>query len=86
VRSRLALALLVASALAGAALPAEAQCAMCKAVLTGSEEGRNMGAELNRAIILMLAAPYVVFATGAAIFFRKRWSPVLARYAARLRG
>ena len=39
--------------------PAAAQCAMCKAALTNSEEGRGLSAEFNRAIVVML----MLFAT-----------------------
>jgi hypothetical protein len=54
-----------------------AQCAMCKTALTNSPEGRDIGEQFNRAILLMIGAPYVVFgAVGAAIFrerLRARW-------------
>ena len=42
---------------------------MCKTALTDSPEGRDIGEQFNRAILLMIGAPYVVFgAVGAAIF------------------
>lgn len=67
----LALAVLLAGA-ALPALPARAQCAMCKATLESSEEGRRVSSELNRAILLLVAAPYAVFGTCASVLFRRR--------------
>jgi len=64
--------LALAVLLAGAALPARAQCAMCKATLESSEEGRRVSSELNRAILLLVAAPYAVFGTCASVLFRRR--------------
>jgi hypothetical protein len=69
---RAARLLALAALLAGGAAPAGAQCAMCKATLESSEEGRRVSGELNRAILLMLAAPYVVFGTCAGVLFRRR--------------
>jgi hypothetical protein len=39
---------------------AAAQCAMCKTALTNSPEGRDIGEQFNRAILLMIGAPYAV--------------------------
>jgi len=64
--------LALAALLAGAAAPARAQCAMCKATLESSEEGRRVSSELNRAILVMVAAPYLVFGTCASVLFRRR--------------
>jgi hypothetical protein len=68
--------LLLAAALAGAAVlapePLLAQCAMCKATVTQSPEGREMAGRLNQAILVMLAAPYLVFGTVAAVLLRGR--------------
>jgi hypothetical protein len=58
-RAAAAIALL-AGLLAMAAGPAVAQCVMCKTALTGSPEGRGIGAQFNQAILLMVAAPYLV--------------------------
>lgn len=69
---RAVLPLSLAALLAGAALPSRAQCAMCKATLESSEEGRRVSGELNRAILVMLAAPYLVFGTCASVLFRRR--------------
>lgn len=57
----LALALLLAPE---AAL---AQCAMCKAAVTQSPEGREIAERLNTAILVMLFAPYLVFGTVATV-------------------
>jgi hypothetical protein len=74
------------AALAVLASPALAQgCAMCKTALTNSPEGRAMATSFNRAILLMLAAPYVVFATGATIFFRRRLATGIRHAWTRLR-
>ena len=51
---------------------AEAQCAMCRQVVTQSAEGQAMAGQLNRAILVMFAAPYLVFGSLAAIVFRGR--------------
>jgi hypothetical protein len=61
-----------AAALLGAGLPAEAQCSMCRQVVTQSAEGQQMATELNRAILVMLAAPYLVFGSVLAAVFRGR--------------
>lgn len=63
-----------AGALLGAlaASPAAAQCAMCATTVANSEEGRALAGSLNSAILLMLAAPYAVFGTFLAVFFRHR--------------
>ena len=63
--------------------PALAQCAMCKTVVNGSAEGQAVAGDLNRAILMMLAAPYLVFGTLAALVFRK---PLLAAVRARTLG
>ena len=52
--------------------PAQAQCAMCKTALASSPEGRLRVDSFNRAILLLLAAPYVVAGTVAAVLFRER--------------
>jgi hypothetical protein len=60
VKSSLAALVLGAGLLAAAAAPAAAQCVMCKTALAGSPEGRAITADFNHAILLMVAAPYVV--------------------------
>jgi hypothetical protein len=52
--------------------PALAQCVMCKTALVNSGEGQRIAAEFNRAILLMVVAPYVVFLGIAAVVFRTR--------------
>jgi hypothetical protein len=64
-----ALALLAVLATGG---PAFAQCAMCKSVVAQSPEAQAVAGELNKAILLMLAGPYVVFGSVAAFLFRSR--------------
>ena len=54
------------------AAPAFAQCPMCKTALTQSAEGQRIASDFNRAILVMVAAPYLVFGTIAAFVFRSR--------------
>ncbi len=65
----LALALL---AMAACGAPAAAQCAMCRTAVTQSPEGRALAGSLNRAILMLMAAPYAVFGTGALLIVRHR--------------
>jgi hypothetical protein len=55
-----------------AAPPASAQCALCRAAVESSEEGRAMAQKLNRAILLLLGAPLGVGASVAAAILRSR--------------
>jgi len=58
--------------LAGPGAPlASAQCVMCKAALTDSPEGRAINETFNRAILLMLVAPYALVGTLMLTVFRK---------------
>ena len=59
--------------------PAFAQCAMCRATVTQSVEGRAMSEKLNTAILVMFFAPYLVFGTLATILFRARIAPLVSR-------
>lgn len=52
--------------------PAGAQCALCRAAVESSEEGRAMAAKLNRAILLLLGAPLGVATSVAAAILRSR--------------
>ena len=52
--------------------PAGAQCALCRAAVESSEEGRAMAVKLNRAILLLLGAPLGVGASIAAAMLRSR--------------
>jgi hypothetical protein len=63
----------------------EAQCAMCRTALTNSPEGQGLAPEFNRAILLMIAAPYVVFGTVGLVAFRGRIRSAWVRFAARHR-
>jgi hypothetical protein len=76
--------LLAAGLLALAAGPAGAQCAMCKTTLTNSAEGRGIGDQFNRAILVMLAAPYVVMGGFLIGVYRGRLVPDARRLGARL--
>ena len=61
---------LVLSCLALFGPPALAQCSMCQQVVSQSPEARRIGAELNRAILLMFVAPYLIFTSFALVLFR----------------
>ena len=52
--------------------PARAQCALCRAAVESSEEGRAMALKLNQAILLLLAAPLGVGAAVGAAIYRSR--------------
>ena len=58
------------------ALPdlAEAQCAMCKAVAESNQNAKgeqHFGANLNSAILYLMAVPYLVLTFLAFLFFKK---------------
>ena len=78
---RKALALGVLAVLLGGAVAplASAQCVMCKAALTDSPEGRAINQTFNRAILLMLVAPYAIVGTLMATVFRRPLAAVLVR-------
>ncbi len=78
---RLALGLLVLAFLILAGEPAGAQCSICKTVLTQSPEGRQIGATVNTAILVMLLAPYLVFGSLVLVLFRARIVREVARRA-----
>lgn len=48
------------------------QCALCRAAVESSEEGRAMARNLNRAILLLLGAPFGVAASVATAMIRSR--------------
>lgn len=64
--------LLAAAAFAGLPGDAAAQCAMCKATLESSIEGPRVAAGMNRGILVMIAAPYLIFGSFLAALFRAR--------------
>lgn len=72
----LAGAVVVCGALAGRA---SAQCAMCGTALTNSDEGRAMTPAFNRAILVMLAAPYALMAGAATYLGRHRLRALAVR-------
>lgn len=76
-----AVALLLAVVVVAAAWPtaASAQCAMCRTALTGSPEGRAIATQFNFAILMMVAAPYLVAGAVAGVLFRRQLSPRLWR-------
>lgn len=59
--------------------PVLAQCAMCRATVAQSPEGREMSEKLNTAILVMFFAPYLVFGTAATVLFRARIAPFVTR-------
>ena len=61
--------------------PALAQCAMCRSVIAQSPEGQRIAGELNKAILLMFFAPYLIFGSFAAWIFRSRIGIGLRRLA-----
>jgi hypothetical protein len=81
VRLLLAAALLV-TVLLGLPDPVLAQCSMCRSVVAQSPEAQRIAGELNKAILLMFAAPYLVFGSFAAWMLRGRLGEA-ARRAAR---
>jgi len=62
-----------------------AQCSMCQTALLNSAEGRGIGQEFNRAILVMLFAPYVVFGSVGAVLLRHRIAAALRSTLVRLR-
>ena len=84
-RRTLAAAALALGLLALSAGPTAAQCAMCKTSLTGSPEGRGIGAQFNQAILVMLASPYVVMGGFLLAVYRGRLRGDVRRLHTRLR-
>jgi ABC-type phosphate transport system permease subunit len=78
VTRRILLPLVILGAIAMAE-PLAAQCSMCKTLLEGSAEGRQVARGLNHGILLMLAAPYLIFGCFAAVLFRRRILGALTR-------
>ena len=61
--------------------PALGQCAMCRSVIAQSPEAQRVAGELNKAILLMFFAPYLIFGSFAAWIFRSRLGGFLRRLA-----
>jgi hypothetical protein len=78
-RKTLGLGVLVLLLAAAVAPLASAQCVMCKTALTDSPEGRAISQTFNRAILLMLVAPYALVGTLMATVFRRPLAHVLVR-------
>jgi hypothetical protein len=53
---------------------------MCRTALTNSAEGRSIGEQFNHAILLMIAAPYLVMGAVGAVVFR---GPIATSWRAR---
>jgi hypothetical protein len=70
---------LAAALFAGAPRGVSAQCSMCKTALTNSPEGQAMAEQMNNGILIMMAAPYLVFGTVGAVVFRSRLSGLVRR-------
>ena len=54
-------------------IPAEAQCAMCRAVLE-TEEGQGTAKGINNGIIYLMAIPYLLIAGIGFIIYKKYFS------------
>jgi len=68
--SKRAIPVLIIIVFAALQLPAFAQCAMCRTAL--DQEGGQVAAGFNRAILFLLAMPYVVFGSIAGSWYWKR--------------
>ena len=79
---RLAHLVLLAAPLLLSAAPLFAQCAMCQTALMNSAEGRGMGQEFNRAILVMFFAPYAVFTVVGTVLLRHRIRAAVQRWRA----
>ena len=51
-------------------IPAEAQCAMCRAVLE-TEEGQGTAKGINNGIIYLMAIPYLLIAGIGIVIYKK---------------
>jgi hypothetical protein len=77
--------LVAAVLLIASGLPVAAQCAMCKAAIEGSTDA-GIGAQFNRAILVMMAGPYLVMGVFGALLFRDRLRAAVRRLRLRLSG
>jgi hypothetical protein len=62
---------------------APAQCSLCKAALESSADA--VGAQFNRAILVMMAGPYLVMGAFGLVVFRKHVRSAVGRLLARFR-
>jgi hypothetical protein len=53
---------------------------MCKTALTNSPEGREIGEQFNRGILVMIGAPYLVFGVVGAALFREKLQAAWRRF------
>lgn len=51
-------------------IPADAQCAMCRAVLE-SEESQNTAEGINNGIVYLMAIPYILIAGIGFVIYKK---------------
>ncbi len=65
---------ILSSALFLLSVAAYAQCAMCKATAESATENvdKGIGEGLNAGIVYLMLVPYVLLATIALVFFRKK--------------
>lgn len=54
-------------------IPADAQCAMCRAVLE-TEDGQGVAAGINNGIVYLMAIPYILIAGIGFIIYKKFFS------------
>ncbi|PIY10406.1 MAG: hypothetical protein COZ17_10055 [Flavobacteriaceae bacterium CG_4_10_14_3_um_filter_33_47] len=54
-------------------IPADAQCAMCRAVLE-NEEGQGAAEGINNGIVYLMAIPYILIAGIGFIIYKKFFS------------
>lgn len=54
-------------------IPADAQCAMCRAVLE-NEEGQSTAEGINNGIVYLMAIPYILIAGIGIIIYKKFFS------------
>lgn len=71
--------LVVIAAILVAAEPGFAQCSMCRSVVAQSAEGRALAEQLNVAILVLLAGPYLIVASVLGVVFRERLFRYLGR-------
>ena len=64
-------AFLLAFVLLALALPADAQCVMCKAVAEDSAADGGLGAGLNKGILYLMAVPYILLSALFFVVYRK---------------
>jgi len=80
---RAALLAALLGGLAASATSARAQCSMCRASVESSPEARRVSGELNRAILVLFAAPYLVVGTCTTVLLRHRIGAFLRKRIAR---